>query len=71
MRHLPRVFTCIVLYAAFPVILCSQSASDVIKKADMHGRGKSSAAELTITTFRPGWERVMEKNPGLAKQMKR
>ncbi|MCE2789914.1 MAG: outer membrane lipoprotein-sorting protein [Saprospiraceae bacterium] len=60
MLHLPRVFTFILLLAAFPMILCSQSASDVIKKADMHGRGKSSAAELTITTYRPGWERVLE-----------
>ncbi len=35
----------------------AQSAIDIVKRADEHGRGKTSVAEMSIQTIRPGWSR--------------
>jgi outer membrane lipoprotein-sorting protein len=50
----------IVGLVAIPLYNCySQTAMDIVKKADERSRGKSSIAEITIQTVRPNWSREM------------
>jgi outer membrane lipoprotein-sorting protein len=39
---------------------CQQTAKEIVKKADEKARGKTSIAQMTITTTRPKWTRSME-----------
>ena len=37
----------------------SQEAREIVKKADEKAKGKTSIANITIQTIRPGWSREM------------
>jgi outer membrane lipoprotein-sorting protein len=38
----------------------AQDAKEIVRRADEHARGKTSVAEMTITTVRPKWTRSLE-----------
>lgn len=62
---LPTMKTCwplllLLLGFVFSAQTCAQTAKEIVKKADEKARGKTSVAEMTITTTRPKWTRSMD-----------
>ena len=56
-RHLSYVLLCFGILAADTSL--GQDAREIVRRADEHAKGKTSTAELTIETVRPGWSRTM------------
>lgn len=53
-------FLLLVLVILLSAQTCAQTAKEIVKKADEKARGKTSIAEMTITTTRPKWTRSMD-----------
>lgn len=47
------------LFMVNSVLLFSQTAYDIVKKADEHSRGRTSIASMNITIIRPSWTRTI------------
>jgi outer membrane lipoprotein-sorting protein len=59
MKIIAFIVTAVVL-VFFPNYIYSQNAAEIIKKAEDKMRSGTIYAEITITTIRPKWSRVME-----------
>jgi outer membrane lipoprotein-sorting protein len=59
MKGLHPFFTIFLLLRVFQ-ILPAQNAVEIVRRSDEHARGKTSVAEMTITTVRPKWTRSLE-----------
>lgn len=43
--------------ALLPLLVFSQDATEIVRRADAHLRGESTTAEITMTIVRPSWTR--------------
>jgi len=50
----------IVFLVASNAALYGQDAKEIVRRAEDHARGKTSIAEMTITTVRPKWTRSLD-----------
>lgn len=53
-----RIMGLVALCAMLPG-LHGQDATEIVRRADEHARGKTSRAEMTLTVVRPSWQREM------------
>jgi hypothetical protein len=59
MAYWKTLFT-LALVAALAVPATAQTdATELVRRADAHARGKTSQAEMTMTVVRPTWQREM------------
>ena len=54
MKHFVSIFFILITHLSH-----AQSALEVVQKADLKVRGKSSYSEMTISIVRPKWQKVM------------
>ncbi|HRD52088.1 MAG TPA: hypothetical protein PKY96_05510, partial [Flavobacteriales bacterium] len=58
MAHWKHLFTTALFFASAAPIT-AQDATEIVRRADAHARGKTSQGEMTMTVVRPTWQREM------------
>lgn len=59
-KRMKRLAILLFIAGFFHTTLFSQSPSSIVQRSEDHVRGKSSTADMVITTVRPKWTRTME-----------
>lgn len=60
-EHMAHRYAHLLLFLGIWIVgaASGQDAREIVRRADEHAKGKTSTAELTIETVRPGWSRSM------------